>query len=46
MVHAGVYSGTLQYLKAVEALGSAEDGKAVAAKMKETKFDDPLFGER
>ena len=44
MVQAGVYSGTMQYLKAVEALGSAEDGKAIAAKMKETKFDDPLFG--
>ena len=44
MVQAGVYSGTLQYLKAVEALGSAEDGKAVAAKMKESPFDDPLFG--
>jgi branched-chain amino acid transport system substrate-binding protein len=44
MVQAGVYSGTLAYLAAVEALGSAEDGKAVAAKMKEMDIDDPLFG--
>ncbi|ATI43902.1 ABC transporter permease (plasmid) [Pacificitalea manganoxidans] len=44
MVHAGVYSGTMHYLQAVAELGSTE-GEAVAAKMKETKFDDPLFGE-
>lgn len=44
MVQAGVYSGTMHYLRAVEALGST-DGKAVVAKMKELKFDDPLFGE-
>ena len=44
MVHAGVYSATLHYLAAVEALGSAEDGAAVAGKMKEGSFDDPLFG--
>lgn len=44
MVQAGVYSGTMAYLAAVEALGSAEDGKAVAAKMKEMDIDDPLFG--
>ncbi|MGR3570193.1 ABC transporter substrate-binding protein [Brevirhabdus sp.] len=43
MVQAGVYSGTMHYLRAVEALGST-DGKAVAAKMKEMPFDDPLFG--
>ena len=43
MVHAGVYSGTMHYLRAVEAVGST-DGKAVAAKMKEMEFDDPLFG--
>ena len=44
MVQAGVYSATMQYLSAVEALGSAADGKAVVAKMKEAPFDDPLFG--
>ncbi|MFV0492036.1 MAG: ABC transporter substrate-binding protein [Pseudorhodobacter sp.] len=44
MVQAGVYSGTMAYLAAVEAVGSAEDGKAVAAKMKEMEIDDPLFG--
>ncbi len=43
MVQAGVYSGTLHYLRAVEATG-VTDGKVVAAKMKELKFDDPLFG--
>ena len=43
MVHAGVYSGTMHYLRAVEAVGGT-DGKAVAAKMKEMEFDDPLFG--
>ncbi len=44
MVQAGVYSGVLHYLKAVEALKSAKDGKAVVAKMKEIPTDDPLFG--
>ncbi len=43
MVQAGVYSGTMAYLAAVEAVGST-DGKAVAAKMKESDIDDPLFG--
>jgi branched-chain amino acid transport system substrate-binding protein len=43
MVHAGVYSATLHYLKAVEALKS-DDGTKVIAKMKETPTDDPLFG--
>ena len=41
---AGVYAGTLHYLKAVAALKSAADGKAVVAKMKEMPTDDPLFG--
>src|ERR1700686_1833925 len=41
---AGVYSATLHYLKAVAALKSAADGKAVVAKMKEMPTDDPLFG--
>src|SRR6059058_2002112 len=43
MVHAGVYSALLHYLKAVEALKS-DDGTKVVAKMKETPTDDPLFG--
>ncbi|HTT48932.1 MAG TPA: ABC transporter substrate-binding protein [Pseudolabrys sp.] len=41
---AGVYAGTLHYLKAVAAVGSAADGKAVVAQMKKTPTDDPLFG--
>ena len=45
MVQAGVYASTLHYLKAVEALGSAEDGAAVVAQMKEMPTDDPLFGQ-
>jgi branched-chain amino acid transport system substrate-binding protein len=44
MVHAGVYSGVLHYLKAVEALGDTT-GDAVVAKMKEMPTSDPLFGE-
>jgi branched-chain amino acid transport system substrate-binding protein len=44
MVHAGVYSATLHYLKAVAALKSTADGKVVVAKMKEIPTDDPLFG--
>jgi branched-chain amino acid transport system substrate-binding protein len=44
MNQAGVYAGTLHYLKAVVALKSASDGKAVVAKMKEMPTDDPLFG--
>ena len=41
---AGVYAGTLHYLKAVAALKSAADGKAVVAEMKTLPTDDPLFG--
>jgi branched-chain amino acid transport system substrate-binding protein len=44
MVHAGTYSAVLHYLKAVEALKSDADGKAVSAKMKEMPTDDRLFG--
>ena len=44
MVQAGVYSGITHYLKAVVALKSAADGKAVVAKMKKMPTDDPLFG--
>jgi branched-chain amino acid transport system substrate-binding protein len=43
MIHAGVYSGVLHYLKAVEALKS-DDGGKVIAKMKETPTEDSLFG--
>ena len=43
MVHAGVYSALIHYLKAVEALKS-DDGTKVIAKMKEMPTDDPLFG--
>ncbi|MGU3537523.1 ABC transporter substrate-binding protein [Methylobacterium sp. A54F] len=41
---AGVYAGTIHYLKAVEALKSAKDGGATVAKMKAMPTDDPLFG--
>jgi len=44
MTVAGVYAETLHYLKAVAALKSAADGKAVVAKMKDLPTDDPLFG--
>jgi len=44
MNQAGVYAAIMHYLKAVTALKSAADGKAVVAKMKELPTDDPLFG--
>lgn len=44
MVHAGVYSGLMHYLRAVEAVGGTE-AEAVVAHMKANPFDDPLFGE-
>lgn len=44
MVHAGVYAGVFHYLKAVDALKSSSDGKAVVEKMKSIPTDDPLFG--
>ena len=44
MVQAGVYSGLTHYLKAVAALKSAADGKAVVAEMKTLPTDDALFG--
>jgi branched-chain amino acid transport system substrate-binding protein len=44
MIHAGVYSSVIHYLKAVEALKADGDGKAVAQKMKEMPTDDRLFG--
>jgi branched-chain amino acid transport system substrate-binding protein len=44
MNQAGVYAAVLHYLKAVAALKSAADGKAVVAEMKKLPTDDPLFG--
>jgi branched-chain amino acid transport system substrate-binding protein len=44
MVHAGVYSSIIHYLKAVVALKADGDGKAIVAKMKEMPTDDILFG--
>jgi branched-chain amino acid transport system substrate-binding protein len=41
----GVYSAVIHYLRAVEALGSHADGKAVIAKMKELPTEDKLMGE-
>lgn len=43
MVHAGVYSSVIHYLKAVDA-AKTDDGTKVAAMMKELPTDDPLFG--
>lgn len=46
-LQAGVYSGIIHYLKAVDAMGvdaAKADGKAAVAKMKEIPTDDPLFG--
>ncbi|WP_188517745.1 ABC transporter substrate-binding protein [Alsobacter metallidurans] len=44
MVQAGVYAGTLHYLKAIEAMKAKDDGLKVINKMKEMPTDDPLFG--
>jgi branched-chain amino acid transport system substrate-binding protein len=41
---AGVYSGTLHYLKAVAELKSAADGKAVVAMMKKLPAEDSVYG--
>jgi branched-chain amino acid transport system substrate-binding protein len=43
-MQAGVYASVLHYLKAVDKLGSAADGKAVVTAMKDIPTDDPLFG--
>ena len=43
MAHAGVYSATLHYLKAVESLKDRDTAK-IMAKMKEMPTDDPVFG--
>jgi branched-chain amino acid transport system substrate-binding protein len=44
MAQAGVYSAVTHYLKAVEALKSDADGRAIVGKMKEMPTDDPLYG--
>ncbi len=47
MVHAGVYSSTLHYLRTVDAMGVAEakkDGAATVARMRATPCDDDCFG--
>jgi branched-chain amino acid transport system substrate-binding protein len=46
-IHAGGYSATLHYLRAVASMGVAEakaDGAAVIRRMKEMPTNDPLFG--
>lgn len=43
-MQAGVYAGTLHYLKAVDKAGTSTDGKAVVAAMKSIPTDDSLFG--
>ena len=44
MVQAGVYSGVLHYLKAVDALKDGKDALKVVSKMKELPTEDALFG--
>lgn len=43
-VHAGAYSATLHYLKALAAGAPKTDGKAVVAKMEELPTEDEAFG--
>ena len=43
-MQAGVYSAVIHYLKAVDKLGSPDDGRAVVTEMKKLPTDDPLFG--
>jgi branched-chain amino acid transport system substrate-binding protein len=43
-MQAGVYASVIHYLKAVDKVGSAADGKAVVAAMKAIPTDDSLFG--
>jgi branched-chain amino acid transport system substrate-binding protein len=47
MFHAGAYSATTHFLKAIAAIGPEKakaSGKAIADQMKATPTDDPLFG--
>jgi branched-chain amino acid transport system substrate-binding protein len=43
MIHAGVYSAVLHYLKAIEVIKS-DDGTRVIEQMKKMPTDDSLFG--
>ena len=43
-MQAGVYASVIHYLKAVDKVGGATDGKAIVAAMKAIPTDDPLFG--
>lgn len=43
-MQAGVYASVLHYLKAVDKVGNATDGKAIVDAMKAMPTDDPLFG--
>lgn len=43
-MQAGVYSAVIHYLKAVETLRSAADGRAVVEAMKAMPTEDPIFG--
>jgi branched-chain amino acid transport system substrate-binding protein len=43
-MQAGVYASVLHYLKAVDKVGSAADGKKIVDTMKDLPTDDPLFG--
>ena len=42
-MQAGVYASVIHYLKAVDKVGSAADGKAVVAAMKALPTDDPFI---
>ena len=43
-MQAGVYSSILAYLKAVDKVGKADDGRAVIATMKASPAEDPVYG--
>ncbi len=43
-MQAGVYAAVIHYLKAVDKVGGAGDGRAVVAAMKDLPTDDPLYG--
>src|SRR3979490_2744287 len=43
-MQSGVYASVLHYLKAVDKVGGAADGKAVVTAMKAIPTDDQLFG--
>jgi branched-chain amino acid transport system substrate-binding protein len=44
-MQAGVYAAVTHYLKAVQKVGGAADGKAVVDAMKAMPTEDPLFGQ-